>query len=134
MNEDFDETGIDVETFSIEEELKKHKDEYVPGWHVLVRLYMKPNRTKTGIIITDKTHDDQIYENPIGLVVAISPSAYTDSRYEITGPWCKKGEWRVFARHSGYRIFKKGIPYWYLPEDAIGMREDDPRDVTRDKP
>lgn len=134
MNEIQDDMGIDIETFSIEEELKKHDDEDIPGWHVFLRLYIRPNRTKGGLIITDKTHDDQIYESCIGLVVAISPGAYTDSRYEKTGAWCKKGEWRTFPRHAGYRQFLNGIPYWYLPEDAIGKREKDPRIVSRDKP
>jgi co-chaperonin GroES (HSP10) len=131
MNNYEDYIGIDLETFSIEEELAKHKNVDIPGWHVLIRLYVKPIKTKGGIYLTPKIQEEEIYSRPVGLVVAISPSAYKDSRYKDTGPWCKLGEWRVFERHNGYRIFIDGIAYWYLPEDAVGMRVNDPSIITK---
>lgn len=123
--------GIDLATFSIEEELAKFKDIEATGWDVIVRLYVAPQVTKGGLLIPDSAHNEQQFSGCVGLVVKVSPGAYKDPRYSDTGPWCKEGEWRVFPRHSGYKISYDGIPLFIIKEDGIGPKVQDPSKISR---
>jgi co-chaperonin GroES (HSP10) len=127
------EYGIDIDNFSIEEEIAKFDDMQVDGWDIILRLYIRPNKTRGGIIITDNSQDEDQYKNCVGLVVKIAPACYLDPRYDQSGPWCKVGEWRTFPRHAGYKIFYKDIPIFIIKEDAVGPRVPDPRFIRREK-
>lgn len=122
--------GIDLATFSIEEELLKFKDMQANGWDVVLRLYTEP-KIKNGLVMPDKVHNEQQFSGCVGLVVKVAPGAYKDARYKETGPWCQEGEWRIFPRHSGYKIHYDGIPIFIIKEDGIGPRVEDPSKITR---
>lgn len=126
-----EDSGIDLDTYSKEEEIAKFKDIKAVGWNILVRLYTAPKKTKGGIIMTDQTQDEQKYSNCTGLVVRVSDHAYKDKRYKDTSSWCKEGDWVVFARHAGYRIAHKNMPVFVLKEDAIDLIIKDPRTISR---
>jgi co-chaperonin GroES (HSP10) len=122
--------GIDLNNFSIEEEIKKFQGANARGWTVAVRLYTEP-KVVNGIFRPDIVHDEQQYRSCVGLVVAKSKAAYLDPRYEQTGEWCNLGDWVVFARHAGYKVNYKKLPIFILKEDAIDLVIDDPRDIER---
>jgi co-chaperonin GroES (HSP10) len=119
--EDYDDEGIDFATFDKEAEIAKFKDLAPTGWTLLLRLLTDPEKTKGGLLLPPKAREEALYTNFVGLVVNISPWAYSDERYETTGPWCKIGDWVTFPRHSGYRMFVGNIPLWVLKEDAIDI-------------
>ncbi len=128
-----DNTEIDLTNFSKEEEIAKFKGAQAKGWTVLIRLYMGSKKTPGGLIIPDESHDNEQYISCSGLVVGKGKAVYLDKRYEESGPWCEIGDWVVFPRHAGYKIFYNGLPLFVVKEDAIDIVVDDPSTVRRDK-
>lgn len=126
-----DNTEIDLTNFSKEEEIAKFKDIEVKGWTILVRLYMGSKKTAGGIFLPDTAHDEQQYKSCVGLVVGKAKAVYLDPRYDQTGPWCEIGDWVVFPRHAGYKIFYNEIPLFVLKEDAIDLVILDPTKIGR---
>jgi co-chaperonin GroES (HSP10) len=123
--------GIDLENFSKEEEIAKFSGLEAVGWTIIVRLYVEPQSTKSGIFIPAKAHEEQQYKGCVGLVVKKGKGTYLDDRYAQTGHWCEVGDWVGFPRHAGYRIYHNGTPLWVLKEDGIDYRTDDPRKISR---
>jgi len=130
MIKNTEDLGIDINNFSIEEEIKKFQNIKPQGWTVVVRLYTEP-KIVNGIFRPDVVHDEQQYRSCVGLVVAKSKAAYLDPRYDQTGEWCKVGDWVVFPRHAGYKINCHKLPIFVLKEDAIDLIIDDPRIIER---
>jgi co-chaperonin GroES (HSP10) len=42
---------------------------------VLVAVYIRPNKTKSGIILTDETVNEDRYQGKVGLLVGMGPAA-----------------------------------------------------------
>lgn len=122
--------GIDLDNFSIEDEINKFEGLEANGWDVILRLYTAPKK-KNGLIMPDSVHTEQQFTGCVGLVVKVAEGAYKDLRYSETGEWCKTGQWRIFPRHAGYKIYYEGIPLYVLKEDGIGPKVDDPSKITR---
>ena len=94
---------------------------------------MGSKKTAGGIIIPDESHNNKQYISCAGLVVGKGKAVYLDKRYEESGSWCEIGDWVVFPRHAGYKIFYNGLPLFVVKEDAIDIVVDDPSKVDRDK-
>jgi hypothetical protein len=124
--------GIDLDTFDKEAEIAKFKNVIKPvGWHMHVRLYTEPKIVKN-VILPDVVRDEGLYKNCVGLVLQLGKGCFEDERYRKTGPWCEVGDWIVFPRHAGFRIFVLGIPIWVLPEDGLTSQVlSDPRDISK---
>ena len=76
------EIGIDMDDFSIEDQIERFKDYEVPGWNLLIRLYI-PATVRKGSVLTLpdqvlKREEDFTY---VGLVVGKAKAAYLDPRY-----------------------------------------------------
>lgn len=123
--------GIDFDNFSLVNELENYRGVKTQGWNILVRLYVQPEKTKGGLIVSSKIRDEDQYKNCVGLVVQKSNASYEDPRYKQTGHWCKVGDWVVFPRHAGYKISINNIPTYVLKEDAIDLIIDNPTKVSR---
>ncbi len=122
ITDDIEDEGIDLATFDKEKEIARITAALkAPAWNILVRLYTGPKKVGS-LIMPPKTHENAIYDSCTGLVVDIGKGAYTHERYEHTGPWCEVGDWIVFPRHAGFRIFYGNTPLWYLTEDSIGPK------------
>lgn len=122
--------GINIETFDPNLEIAQFKGIRPVGWALMIRLYGDPVE-KNGITIPKTAHDEQQYKSCVGLVVDMSPAAYKDERYKETGPWCKIGDWVIFPRHGGSKVYCDGLPCFFLKEDAIDGIADDPRRIYR---
>lgn len=126
-----DEAGIDIDNFDKETEIAKFRGLTPVGWTMFVRLYIRPSVTEGGIFLTSSFQHEEVYKSCTGLVVSIAPHAYKDERYKTTGKWIEVGDWVVFPRHAGFRIYWDGLPVWSVPEDAPAGIVDDPRRVIR---
>ena len=82
------------------------KDELpVPsGWRLLVLPFTPKEKTKGGIIIAQESLDKARIATNCGYVVKMGPMAYGDKEKFPSGPWCKKGDWVIFARYAGSRL------------------------------
>lgn len=76
--------------------------------NVLVAVYIRPTKTKSGIFLTDKTLDEDRWQSKCGLVVATGPDAFKDE----TGQWnwgvINNHDWVVFRPSDGWNCTLKG--------------------------
>ena len=115
-------------------EPKKEKDvkSLLPqptGWRILVLPFKMEEKTKGGLIMNETTLEKQQVGSQVGNVLAMGPESYTGKRFEKSGPWCKLGDWVVFARYSGSRIQIEGGEVRLLNDDEILATVKDPTDI-----
>ena len=99
------------------------------GWRILVLPYKAKEKTKGGIILSDKTVNDSQIATNCGLVLDMGPDAYNDKDKFPNGPWCKKKDWVLFARYAGSRIYIDGGEIRVLNDDEILGTIEDPEDI-----
>ena len=93
-------------TESKEEENKSPALDRVPkatGWRIVVLPHKGIEKTKGGLLLTDKAIEEQQLTTNVGLILNMGPDAYADKNKFPNGPWCKEGDWVVFARYAGSR-------------------------------
>ena len=69
------------------------------GWRILVLPFKQKEKTKGGLILADETVERSQVASTCGLVLDMGPHCYDKERYP-EGPWCKKGDWIIFARYA----------------------------------
>ena len=99
------------------------------GWRILVLPYKAKEKTKGGIILSDKTVTESQIATNCGLVLDMGPDAYNDKDKFPNGPWCKKKDWVLFARYAGSRIYIDGGELRILNDDEILGTIEDPEDI-----
>ena len=99
------------------------------GWRILVLPYKAKEKTKGGIILSDKTITESQIATNCGLVMEMGPDAYNDKDKFPNGPWCKKKDWVLFARYAGSRIYIDGGEIRVLNDDEILGTIEDPEDI-----
>ena len=98
------------------------------GWRILVLPFKQKEKTKGGIILADDTIEKSQIASNCGLVLAMGPHCYDKERYP-EGPWCKKGDWIIFARYAGSRIQIDGGEVRLLNDDEILATVNHPEDI-----
>ena len=114
-----------------QEDLSNKESSKLPkptGWRLLVLPFKMKEKTKGGIIMSDVTIERQQVASQCGLVVALGDQCYDKERYP-EGPWCKKGDWVVFARYAGSRIQIDGGEVRLLNDDEILATIENPEDI-----
>ena len=89
------------------------------GWRLIVLPFKMDERTKGGIIMNETTLEKQQVASQCGNVLAMGPQCYTDKERYPEGPWCKVGDWVIFARYAGSRIQIEGGEVRLLNEDEV---------------
>ena len=119
------------------EKEKKEEDkgpamERVPqatGWRMVILPYQGVEKTKGGLLLTDKAIEEQQLTTNVGLILSMGSDAYADKNKFPNGPWCKKGDWVVFAKYAGSRVRIEGGEIRILNDDEILAKLKDPKDV-----
>lgn len=101
------------------------------GWRIVVLPHKGASTTKGGVHLTDKTVDSTQLTSVVALVLETGPDAYADKEKFPHGPWCKKGDWVVFARYAGSRVPIEGGEIRILNDDEILAKVDDPKDILQ---
>ena len=99
------------------------------GWRLIVLPFKMDERTKGGIIMNESTLEKQQVASQCGNVLAMGPQCYTDKERYPEGPWCKVGDWVIFARYAGSRIQIEGGEIRLLNEDEILATIKNPEDI-----
>ena len=99
------------------------------GWRILVLPYKAKEKTKGGIILSDKAVSESQIATNCGLVMDMGPDSYNDEDKFPNGPWCKKKDWVLFARYAGSRIYIDGGELRILNDDEILGTIEDPEDI-----
>ena len=98
------------------------------GWRILVLPFKQKDKTKGGLILADETVERSQVASTCGLVLRMGPHCYDKERYP-EGPWCKKGDWIIFARYAGSRIKIDGGEIRLLNDDEVLATVDNPKDI-----
>jgi co-chaperonin GroES (HSP10) len=99
------------------------------GWRLLVLPFTPKEKTKGGIIIAQESLDKARIATNCGYVVKMGPMAYGDKEKFPSGPWCKEGDWVIFARYAGSRLPIEGGEVRLLNDDEVLGTIKDPESV-----
>ena len=99
------------------------------GWRILVLPFTPKDKTSGGLIISQESLDKARIATNCGYVLKIGPLAYLDKEKYPTGPWCKKGDWVIFARYAGSRLPIEGGEVRILNDDEVLGTIPDPESV-----
>jgi co-chaperonin GroES (HSP10) len=77
---------------------------------VLVAIYIRPEKTKSGLYLSSQTRDEDKYQGKVGLVVKTGPQAFKDD----TGKWFKDvaispHDWVYFRPSDGWQVTLHGV-------------------------
>ena len=101
----------------------------LPGFHVLIRPVSVKSQTKGGILLPDSTKEDMSYLTTVGKVIVLGDLAYMDKDKFPAGAWCNVGDYVCYGKHSGTKLFYKGVRFILLFDDQITMKVEDPKDL-----
>ena len=96
------------------------------GWRMLVLPFKMNEKTKGGVLLGQETLERQQVGSQCGNVLAMGPDCYNDKDRFREGPWCKVGDWVVFARYAGSRIEIEGGEVRLLNDDEVLATVQDP--------
>jgi len=94
---------------------------------ILCAIYIRPQKTASGIILTEKYVDEDKYQGKVGLVLKMGPEAFVDE----SGKWFKNmkikvGDWVVFRPSDGWSVSINGKSCRILDDVAIRGRVKSP--------
>ena len=99
------------------------------GWRMLVLPFKMNEKTKGGVLLGQETIERQQVGSQCGNVLAMGPDCYGDKERFSQGPWCKVGDWIIFARYAGSRIEIEGGEVRLLNDDEVLATVQDPTDI-----
>ena len=102
------------------------------GWRILVLPFKMGEKTKGGILMGQDTLEKQQVASQCGNVLAMGPDCYRDKNRYKQGPWCKVGDWIMFARYAGSRIKIEGGEVRLLNDDEILATIKNPEDILHE--
>ena len=94
---------------------------------MLVAVYIRPQKTKSGIILTSQTTDEDRFQSKVGLVVKKGPNAFKDDTGEwFSGIEINEKDWIVFRPSDGWSITVNGVLCRMIEDVNIKARIDQP--------
>jgi len=112
-----------------------HESQKLPqptGWRILILPFKMKEKTKGGILMGQDTLEKQQVASQCGNVLAMGPDCYRDKDRYKQGPWCKVGDWVMFARYAGSRIKIEGGEVRLLNDDEILATIKNPEDILHE--
>ena len=98
------------------------------GYRLLVLPFTPKEKTKGGILFSQESLDKARIATTCGYVLKMGDLAYTD-KDKFGDPWCKKGDWVIFARYAGSRLPIEGGEVRLLNDDEVLGTIKDPESV-----
>ena len=90
---------------------------------VLVAIYIRPEQTKGGILLTNNIRDEDKWQGKIGLVLKKGPSAFVDdSKNWFNGIDVEINDWVVFRPSDGWGLTVNGNMCRLLDDTVIRGR------------
>lgn len=79
------------------------------GNQLLVGIYIRPEKTKSGLYLSDKTRNEDAYQGKAAVVLKKGPSAFvSDANYDFKGQNVEVGEWIASFVSDGRSIMLNG--------------------------
>ena len=94
---------------------------------LLVAVYVRPTKTKSGIYLTQQTTDEDKFQSKVGLVLKMGSSAFNDTAGEwFDGVQINEGDWIVFRPSDGWSITVNGQLCRMIDDINVKGRVDQP--------
>jgi len=93
----------------------------VAGVGILVRPVPLRRKSAGGIIIPDSVREDREYLNTVGRVLALGELAFKDEEVYKTGPWVKPGDFVVYTKFAGQKVWWKGVKLLIIKAPSIEL-------------
>jgi len=98
------------------------------GYRILVLPFTPKEKTKGGILFSQESLDKARIATTCGYVLKMGNLAYQDKE-KFGEPWCKKGDWVIFARYAGSRLPIEGGEVRILNDDEVLGTIKDPESI-----
>jgi co-chaperonin GroES (HSP10) len=105
--------------------------------NVLIATYVRPEKTKSGIILGgDKTRAEDRFQSKCGLVIQVGPIAFKDDAVnKFGGKTVDAGDWVLFRTSDAFEFFavddngRDGVSVRLIADTNIMGTTDDPEKV-----
>lgn len=90
---------------------------------ILVAVYIRPQKTKSGIYLTDKTTDEDRIQSKVGLLVKMGPAAFEENDDGwFKGQTFNLHDWLFFRPSDGWSITINGVLCRILSDTQVKGR------------
>lgn len=96
---------------------------------LLIAIYMRPEKTRGGIILTDKTLAEDQWQGKVGLVISKAKGAFASDDHVTFLDDIAVGEWAVYRVSDGFSIDIQGIHCRVIEDVHIRGRVTDPAEI-----
>jgi co-chaperonin GroES (HSP10) len=93
---------------------------------VLLATYLRPTKTKSGLILTDSHVDEDRYQSKVGLLVKCGPQAFEQDGNWFNGMEFNEGDWLIFRPSEGWSITVNNVLCRIFDDVNIKGRVDNP--------
>jgi len=101
--------------------------------HLLVVGYIRPEKTRGGIIRIDKSLAEDRFQGKVGLVLKLGPLCFQDDRVNLfDGFKAEVGDWVLYNPSDGFENFhvadngRDGCPVRWLVDTSVFAKVRDP--------
>jgi co-chaperonin GroES (HSP10) len=95
---------------SIRDELGDISDVEIFNNQVLCAIYVRPEKTASGIYVTQTTRDEDKIQGKVGLIIKMGPAAFVDDGQWFSGNLIfVEDEWVVFRPSDGWSVTVNGV-------------------------
>jgi co-chaperonin GroES (HSP10) len=98
------------------------------GYRLLLLPFTPREKTKGGILFSQEQLDKARIATTCGYVLKMGDLAYKDNEKFIE-PWCKVGDWVIFARYAGSRLPIEGGEVRIINDDEVLGTIKDPESI-----
>jgi co-chaperonin GroES (HSP10) len=93
------------------------------GNQVLIAVYQRPEKTKSGIILADVTRQEDAYQGKAGLCVKLGPAAFvSDDQYDFRGQKVSVGDWVAIFVSDGRKITVRDVLCRIVEDHHVRLR------------
>jgi len=96
---------------------------------VLLAVYLRPEKTKSGLILTADHLDEDRYQSKVGLLVKQGPLAFEQDGNWFTGMIFHDHDWLIFRPSDGWSITVNGVLCRIFDDISIKGRAPHPDSV-----
>jgi co-chaperonin GroES (HSP10) len=94
---------------------------------ILCAVYKRPEKTASGIYLTDNTRKEDEYQGKVAVVLKKGPMAFQDdAQTAFNGQNVEIGDWVVFRVSDGWQVTVNGVLCRMLQDIQIRMTIDAP--------
>jgi len=97
---------------------------------ILLATYIRPQKTKSGIYLSDKTVDEDRFQSKVGLLLKTGPSAFEQNEEGwFANESFQLHDWLVHRPSDGWSVTIHGVLCRILIDTQVKMRVQNPDEV-----